>query len=174
MQLRADAKLPFPRPKVFAAYRDKLVDLLPYLPNVRKIEVKSRDESGKIVKLYNVWHGGGEIPAAARAVLSEAMLTWDDRATWNEEDFTTDWVIKTHAFSEAIQCEGKNRYVEEGGNTILEIRGVLEIDAKKIRGVPRFLAGKIGKTVEEFMIGKIQPNLVETVKGLQKYLESKH
>ena len=59
MQLRADAKLPFPRPQVFAAYRDKLVDLLPYLPNVRKIDVKSRDENGKTVKLLNVWHGGG-------------------------------------------------------------------------------------------------------------------
>lgn len=173
MQLRADAKLPFSRPEVFAAYRDKLVDLLPFLPNVRKIDVKSRDESGTIVKLLNVWHGGGEIPAAARAVLSESMLSWDDHATWNEEDFTCGWVIKTHAFTEAVKCEGKNRFVEEGGSTVLEIRGVLEIDAKKIRGVPGFLAGKVGRTVEEFLVGKIQPNLVETVKGLQKYLESK-
>ena len=172
MQLRADAKLPFSRPEVFAAYRDKLPELLPYLPNVRKIDVKSREEDGKITKLLNVWHGGGEIPAAARAVLSEAMLTWDDQATWNEEDFTTTWVIKTHAMTEAVKCEGTNRYLEENGQTVLEIRGVLEIDAKKIRGVPGFLAGKVGKTVEEFLIGKIQPNLVETVKGLQKYLES--
>jgi len=175
MQLRADAKLPFPRAKVFEAYRDKLVELLPYLPNVRSIDVKSREETGengKIVKMLNVWHGGGEIPAAARAVLSEAMLTWDDHATWNEEDFTTAWTIKTHAMTDAVKCEGSNRYIEEGGSTVLEIRGVLEIDAKKIRGVPGFLAGKVGRTVEEFLIGKIQPNLVETVKGLQKYLES--
>ena len=172
MQLRADAKLPFPRERVFAAYRDNLKDLLPYLPNVRSIDVKSREENGKIVKMLNVWHGGGEIPAAARAVLSEAMLTWDDHATWNEEDFTTQWIIKTHAMTDAVKCEGSNRYIVEGDSTVLEIRGVLEIDAKKIRGVPGFLAGKVGRTVEEFLIGKIQPNLVETVKGLQKYLES--
>ena len=174
MQLRADAKLPFPRPEVFAAYRDKLVDLLPYLPNVRKIEVKSREQDGKITKLLNVWQGGGDIPAAARAVLSEAMLGWDDHAEWNEEDFTTKWVIKTHAMTEAVKCEGTNRYIEDDGQTTIEIRGVLEIDAKKIKGVPGFLAGKVGKTVEEFLIGKIQPNLVETVKGLQKYLESQY
>lgn len=171
MELRADARLPFPRPKVFAAYRDHLVDLLPYLPNVRSIEVKTRKEEGKIVRLLNVWHGGGEIPAAARAVLSEAMLTWDDEATWNEEDFTCEWNIRTHAFTEAVKCTGKNRFVEKDGETTLEIRGTIEIDAKKIKGVPGFLAGKVGKTVADFLVNKIQPNLVETAKGLQKYLE---
>jgi len=35
------------------------------------------------------------------------------------------------------------------------------------------LTGKVGKIVEEFLVGKIQPNLVETVKGLEKYLQSK-
>lgn len=173
MQLRADAKFPFPRPTVFAAYRDNLTDLLPYLPNVRRIEVKSRKDEGKVTKLFNVWHGGGEIPAAARAILSESMLSWDDDATWDEDAFTCKWIIKPHAFTEAVRCEGTNRFVEDGAGTLLEIRGALEIDAKKIRGVPGFLAGKVGKTVEEFLIGKIEPNLVETARGLEKYLESK-
>jgi len=173
MELRADARLPFPRAEVYAAYRDKIVDLLPFLPNVRSIEIKKRSDEGKIVRLLNVWRGGGEIPAAARAILSEAMLTWDDDAEWNEEDFSCVWKIRPHAFTEAVKCEGKNQFREEGGVTLLEIRGVLEIDAKKIRGVPGFLAGKVGRTVEEFLIGKIQPNLVETTRGLEKYLESK-
>ena len=42
MELRADATIPFPRPVVFAAYRDKLQDMLEYLPNVRKIEIRKR------------------------------------------------------------------------------------------------------------------------------------
>ena len=67
-----------------------------------------------------------------------------------------------------------NLFLEDGpGKTILQIRGKLEIDAKKIKGVPGFLAGKVGKVVEEFLVGKIQPNLVETVKGLEKYLQSR-
>ena len=40
MQLVADARIPFARPLVFATYRDKLADLVPYLPNVRAIDVK--------------------------------------------------------------------------------------------------------------------------------------
>lgn len=172
MELRADARLAFPRPIVFLAYRDKLAEMLPYLPNVRRIEVVDRTERDGTVTLHNVWHGGGEIPAAARAFLSEAMLSWDDTAEWNEADFTCHWVITTRAFTEAVRCEGWNRFSEDGAGTRLEIRGTLEIDARKIKGVPRLFAGKVGKGVEEFLVGKIQPNLVEVTQGLRQYLEA--
>ncbi len=172
MELRADAKIPFPRPVVFAAYRDKLVDLLPYLPNVRKIEVKKRDEDGKVVKLLNFWQGGGDIPAAARAFVSEAMLSWLDYATWNEEDWTCDWRIEPGAMTEAITCKGKNRFLEVGGETQLEIRGELAIDPKKLKGVPGFLSGKVASAVEELLVSKIKPNLVGTADGLTKYLKA--
>lgn len=174
MELSCDARIPFPRDVVFAAYRDDLVKLLPYLPNVRKIEIKSRRDDGPRSELVNIWHGGGEIPAAARAVLSESMLSWTDYATWLADQWACEWRIETHAFTEAVQCRGRNEFLEDGpGKTILQIRGTLEIDAKKIKGVPGFLANKVGKTVEEFLGNKIQPNLVETAKGLEKYLQSK-
>ena len=172
MELRADAHIPFPRDVVFAAYRDDITKVLAYLPNVRSIDVKSREDDGPVSKLVNIWHGGGEIPAAARAVLSESMLSWTDYATWDADKFRCDWRIETHAFTEAVLCKGFNTFIEESpGKTLLEIRGHMEIDAKKIRGVPGFLAGKVGRTVEEFLGGKIQPNLVETARGLTKYLE---
>lgn len=174
MELSCDARIPFPRDVVFAAYRDDLVKLLPYLPNVRRIEIKSRKDDGPRSELVNIWHGGGEIPAAARAVLSESMLSWTDYATWLGDQWVCEWRIETHAFTDAVNCRGRNAFLEDGpGKTLLQIRGKLDIDAKKIKGVPGFLAGKVGKIVEEFLVGKIQPNLVETVKGLEKYLQSK-
>jgi hypothetical protein len=174
MELRADAHIPFPRDVVFAAYRDDITQVLAYLPNVRSIDVKSRKDEGPRSELVNIWHGGGEIPAAARAVLSESMLSWTDYAKWDAEKLGCEWRIETHAFTEAVSCQGFNRFLEDGpGKTLLEIRGNIEIDAKKIRGVPGFLAGKIGRTVEDFLGGKIQPNLVETAKGLTKYLEQR-
>ncbi len=173
MELRADAHIPFPRDVVFAAYRDDITKVLDYLPNVRRIDVQSRVDDGPISKHVNIWHGGGEIPAAARAVLSESVLSWTDYATWDGLRFTCQWRIETHAFTEAVLCGGLNTFLEDGpGKTLLEIRGKMEIDAKKIRGVPGFLAAKVGRTVEEFLSGKIQPNLVETARGLGKYLES--
>lgn len=170
MELSADVTLPYSRDRVFAAYRDKLAELSEYLPNVRSIEVKSRIDDGAIVDLVNIWHGGGEIPKAARAFLSESMLSFTDYAKWDETDHTCAWRIETHAFTEAVSCSGKNRFVADGDKTRLEIRGTLAIDAKKVKGVPSFLAGKVGKAIEDFLGARIQPNLVEVSEGVGKYL----
>lgn len=174
MDLRADARIPFPHATVFAAYRDDIVELVPYLTNVQAIEVKSRTDDGPLAKFVNEWRGGGEIPAAIRAFLSESMLSWTDYATWNAQSLSCDWRIETHAFSDAVCAVGRNQFLDDGaGHTLLEIRGSFDVDAKKIRGVPRFLAGTIGRTVEDFMVGRIQTNLIETAKGLTRYLEAK-
>lgn len=171
MDLSADARLPFPRAAVFEAYRDKLPELVAFLPNVRGIEVRSRKDAPPITELLNVWHGGGEIPAAARAFLSESMLSWTDHARWDQDAWTCSWRIESHVFTEAIQCQGLNRFIEEGGETVLQIRGSLTIDPGKVKGVPRLLAGSVSKTAEEVLGGKIRPNLAEVSIGLRKYLE---
>lgn len=172
MQLSADAALPFPRPRVFSAYRDKLVELVEFLPNIRRIEERSRKDDGPRSEIVNVWHGGGDIPAAARAVLSEDMLNWTDYASWDESEYTCAWRIETHSFTEAVSCEGKNRFVETATGTRLEIRGELRIDATKIRGVPRLLAKTVGKAVEDLLVKKITPNLISVSDGLRRYLET--
>jgi hypothetical protein len=173
MQISTDARIPSPVPVVFTAYRDDLTKLLPYLPNVRSIEVTSRKDTGALAEFVNEWRGGGDIPAAIRAVLSEAILSWTDYATWNADTRVCDWRIATHAFTDAVKCGGTNRFVEDGaGATRLEVRGSLTIDAKKI-GVPSLLASTIGRAAEEFLVNKIQSNLVETAQGLAKYLQDK-
>ncbi|MFO0570042.1 MAG: hypothetical protein U0263_30645 [Polyangiaceae bacterium] len=173
MHLEADSTLAFPRPLVYATYRDKLVELVEFLPNIREIEVKSRKDDGKRVEFVNEWHGGGEIPAAARAVLSENMLSWTDYAKWNEDEWSCEWKIETHSFTEAVHCAGKNRFVEIDGKTRLEIRGELAIDGNKIKGVPKLLAKTVSRAVEDLLVKKITPNLLSVSDGLAKYL-AKH
>jgi hypothetical protein len=172
MELRADALIPFPREIVFSTYRDRIAKLLPYIPNVRSIDLMSRKDDGGVVELVNHWRGGGDVPAAIRAVLSDSVLEWTDYATWRTEGYRCDWRTETKAFSEAVRCQGVNLFLEnDARKTTLEIRGTLEVDAKKIRGVPSFLAGKIGRAVEEFLVGKIESNLLDTAKGVAKYLQ---
>ena len=171
MRLEADSVLPFSRERVFRTYRDDLAKLVPYLPNVRGIEVKERHDDASTVRFFNVWHGGGEIPAAARAVLSESMLSWDDHAEWDERSWLCKWDIVTHAFPGAVTCKGDNRFIELGPErTRLEIRGDLVIDLKRVRGVPSFLAGSLGRTIEQFLAGHISQNLTSVSDGLRKYM----
>lgn len=171
MKLEADATLPFPRERVFAAYRDELPELVVHLPNVTRIEVREREETPEGVRLVNVWHGGGEIPAAARAFLDESMLSWTDHALWDRREWTCSWRIEPSAFREALTCAGKNRFLEVAGGTRLEIRGEIRVDAAKVRGVPRLLAGRVGDTVAEFLAKRIQPNLAGVTVALRRHLE---
>lgn len=173
MIISANAYIPFPRPLVYATYRDKLMELVSYLPDVRDIDIKSRREEGGLIHYVNEWHGGGEIPLVARAILSEAMLSWTDIATWNESEFTTVWRINTHAFTEAVYCAGKNTFKEVEKGTLIENRGTLTIDPKQIKGVPHFLAGTVSQTVEDYLAKKIEPNLLQVADGVRLYLEQK-
>jgi hypothetical protein len=173
MQISAQVRIPFPRPLVYATYRDKLLELQPYLPNVRGIEVRSRRETDGLVHIVNEWHGGGEIPAAARALLNESMLSWTDRAVWNDAEYFTQWQIETHAFQEAVHCTGKNSFLAEGDTTLVVSKGNLAIDSSQIHGVPHFIAQVVGGVVEEFLGQKIAPNLVELGEGVSHYLQQR-
>jgi hypothetical protein len=169
MEIHADAHVPFARPAVFAVYRDDMTKLLPYLPNVRSIEVKSRRDEGAIAEIVNEWRGGGEIPAAIRAVLSESALAWTDTATWDANAFRCAWRTETHAFQGAVRSSGENVFLEDGpGGTLIQFRGSLEVDAKKIRGVPGFLASTVGKSAEEFLVTRVKANLLETARAVAK------
>lgn len=171
MELRAEAIIDQNRDTVFRVYRDELPDLLAYLPNVRGIEVKSRKGDGPIVEFVNVWHGGGDIPAAVRAFLSDSMLSWTDHAKWDESDWSCQWRSEAHSFTEAVDSRGKNTFVELGPEKMaIRINGRIDVDASRISGIPRLVAGKIGKLIEGFLIKQVQDNLQEVARGVDRYL----
>ena len=174
MELRTEATIDQPRDVVFRVYRDILPDLIPWLPNVRGIDVKSRSEKGDVVELVNVWHGGGDVPAAVRAILSDSVLSWTDYAEWNETNHTCKWRSESHSFKEAVDSRGVNSFVELGPNKMaIRIDGRIDVDAAKIPGVPRLVAGKVGKLIEGFLIKQVQDNLQEVARGVGRYLKEK-
>ncbi|HWV37194.1 MAG TPA: SRPBCC family protein [Vulgatibacter sp.] len=171
MDLSAEASIAQPRDAVFRVYRDELVNLLPYLPNVRRIEVKSREEKGDRVALVNVWHGGGEIPAAVRKFLSDSMLSWTDYAEWDEAEHACTWRSESHSFKDAVHSQGRNVFLEDGpGRSIIRIGGRIDVDAARIKGVPSLLAGGIGPVIERFLVKQVQDNLQEVARGVDRYL----
>jgi len=170
--ISTDILLPFPRSIVYATYRDKLDELIPYMRNIRSINAKSREVKNGVLVCVNEWHGGGEIPAVARTILSEEMLSWTEHNAWDDSSYKMNWKIETHAFTEAVHCAGENHFLDRNGATLVKSRGKLEIDAKEIKGVPFFISKQIANLVEDFLSQKIEPNLKEMGEGVQQYLES--
>jgi hypothetical protein len=170
MELLADAVIPYPRTRVFAAYRDGLVELARYLPNIRSIQRISCVERGDEIDLVNEWTGGGDIPAVARSILKESMLRWTDHATWFEREFRVLWRSDIHAFPGAVKTAGENHFIEIAAGTRLAIRGHFTCDASKIPGVPRLLAKPVSATIEKVMVGQIAKNTVETARGVARLI----
>ncbi len=171
MKIALAVRLPFPRSVVYATYRDKMLDLVPYMANVRAIELQSRQDGEAETQLVTVWHGGGSIPGPARAFLSEDLLSWTDYATWKSTDFSVDWRTETHAFTEAVRSGGRNLFLEDGDGTRIESRGELNIDTKQLKGIPSFVAGSIASTIEDLLGKQIDSNFKEMGAGVSRYLQ---
>lgn len=171
MDIKADARVPFPIDRVFSTYRDRIVELVPRLPNIRSIEVRSRVERDGEIDLESDWLGGGDIPKAVRGLLSESMLRWTDYATWSSVESTVIWRTDVHAFSGAVASAGKNQFVAEGSCTRIEIRGSLTIDPAKIPA-PRILARTVAETATKIIVGVVSTNLLEVARGVSELLAS--
>ncbi len=133
--------------------------------------MKSRQEENKRIYCVNLWRGGGRMPLAVRAVLGETMLSWTDYETWDESNFTLEWSIETHAFTEAVFCAGKNCFLENNGATIIETRGELRIEPAQLKGFPQSLKGQIATMVEKFLEKKIVLNHIQMGEVVHNYLE---
>jgi hypothetical protein len=177
VKIEADVHLSFPRDVAFRAYRDELPNLLPYLPNVRSIEVKEREESpGGVAtrtRLLNLWRAKADIPAVAQALVKPEMLAWDDHALWDEADWTCEWRVVPHFFTERVRCRGKNTFVPDATGVVLQLRGELDVDVKGVPGVPRLIASTVGAGIEKFVVALLTPNLTSVGQGLERYLKAK-
>ena len=172
-RLNVDDRVDYPREQVFETFRDHLVELIDYLPNIENIEVESREQiDEETVEVVNIWSAEEkDIPAMARKFIKPEMLQWTDYATWRKDEWVCDWEMEVGFLQDAITCKGQNRYIEENGSTKIQIDGDLEVDATQIPGVPRLVASKVGSAVENFVVKLIEPNLTDVNRGLERYLE---
>jgi len=173
MDFEIEEKVKFGRELVFTTIRDKLAELVPYLPNVKKIEVLERKKTKGVIQLTNKWYADYKIPALVRKVIKVDELSWTDYAKWYDDDYTCEWRIEPVVFKDYVKAEGKNFFIEKGDETIVKLTGHIEIDVSSHPLVPRLLAGTVNKEITGIVLMGIKPNLVSLIEGLRKYLSKK-
>lgn len=164
--------IPFPREQVFRTHRDRLEELVAYMPNVESVVTEEREEDGEIVRLVNAWRAAqSEIPTIARPFIKPDMLSWIDRAEWDEDEYAVDWETSLGFLPDAIECRGRSEFIDYGDETQMQIEGEIVVDGSKIPGVPRLMAGKLAKALEGFVVNLVKPNFTETNAIVARYLE---
>lgn len=173
MKFRSESTIHHPREVVFAAYRDRLSSVVPYLEDIKAVNVLSRSEAGTSVTLHNEWVSDRDVPKVAAGIIKPEHLKWDDYATWDAATHKCAFEIKTRMFTDNVKCVGGNQFLDDGkGGTRVVLEGQFDVSLKDIPGVPRFLAGTIAPQVEKFIVALIQPNLEKVNVAVGRFLDA--
>lgn len=174
MKVEADSRVSFSRERVWSVYLDELENMVEFLPNVSRIERKSREETGGMVKIVRLWTAKAKLPDAASSFIKPHMLQWTDYASWDRATWRCSWRIETGALPGAVECSGQTIYEETSASvSVVSLRGELHIHPEKVPGVPRLLSRTLQPLVERVIVAGIEPNLRGVAGGVEKYLKAK-
>lgn len=155
---------------VYNLVRNDLSKIVPYLPNVDKIETKETQDTVNGVKVTNHWYAKVDLPSLLKKFLKPEILSWKDIATWNDETKSVDYKMESFLANDLFDASGTNKFVDLGdGKTELHLSFSLTIYPEKVPGVPRLLAGKAKPMIEGLVEKMIAPNLTSLGKGINEY-----
>ncbi len=171
MHIESKDVIDHPQSEVYPLVRDEMHKIVPYLPNIERIDVLSAERVGPTeVHMKNHWHPKLEIPGIIRKLVNPELFSWRDDAVWRDDKGLVEYKIYGSVAKEAYTCSGINYFTAIGDNkTELKVTFDLTIYPDKIPGVPRFLASKVLPTLEGLIRNTLEPNLTSLAKGLKGY-----
>lgn len=172
MKIHSESRIRHPQSLVYTAYRDRLPEVVPYMPDIAEISVVSREDRPQGPRLHNRWRSDRDIPTVVQRFLRPEMLCWDDHAEWFDDEGACSWRLSIPAFPTQVQCAGRNTFVADGAHTRVVLTGELTIQADKIPGVPRLLARTMAPQIEKFIVALITPNLERVNGALGEFLDA--
>ena len=172
MNISIKSTIPFPIKAVFEAMRDHMPELVPYMPNVQKIDVEHRQQDGNILHLRNRWTPAQtEIPSVARPFIKPEQTYWIYHAQWEDNTNACSWRLEMAFMPDRIDCSGTTSFVAlTDTQTQMVIKGTLTLNLKGL--VPRLLLNRATKSVESFVGKMVEPNFQKTTEALTNYLKN--
>ena len=165
----------YPVEAVAYTLRDRLGELAKFLPEIDDIELVDRTvHSTDRLSIINLWQGNQQsAPKGVRPFVSRKMLAWRDVAEWYGDPLRVEWRFETLHFESLFTCSGVN-YFEPTTDLSAQIRltGQLQVYPERVPGVPKFLAKRMGPTIEKWLINMITPNLKQLPRAIQALLDA--
>ncbi|MDC0254295.1 SRPBCC family protein [Bacteriovoracales bacterium] len=174
MKLVSKDIIPRSREEVYNVLKNDLEKLVPYMPNVSKIEMVDRKEKGGgLTAITNHWYANAEIPTIAKKFIKEELMSWKDKALWHDSEFYVEYELESFWGNDIYDATGKNVMKELGPDkTELTLTCDLVIHPSKVPGIPKFLVKKVLPAIEGLIEKILQPNLTSLGKGLISYFNA--
>ena len=139
-----------------------LIERLSAMPAFRSRDLieKTEEPDGKVTWRFKVV-AGGEIPPAARKVLSEDMLTWVETSTFDPNTHSIAWDIDPMVMKDKFSGSGTWQLVGEAGGTKRIIEGAISIKFPLV-----------GKVAEAFIINELKKNYTVEPQIHQDFFDS--
>jgi hypothetical protein len=160
-----------PADDVYHLVRDQIQVIVPYLPNVRRIDTLGREAAGPgRTEVVNHWYAIAEVPTALSKVIKPEFFSWRDQALWTDETRSVSYRLESALASDLYDARGVNTFTALAERrTELRVACDVEIHADRIPGVPRFVLNKLLPSIEKLLGLVLEPNLRSLGKGLTSY-----
>lgn len=156
---------------VYFLVKDNIQKIVPFLPNVEKIETVSQEQiSASQTKRVNKWYAHAEIPAVAKKFVSKELLSWTDYALWDDRNFCVNYDLKSNWAQDLYTAKGLNSFRSIDANkTEFTVECDVIIYPDKIPGVPKFLVQKVLPHIEKLIEKIIAPNMSSLGHGIKDF-----
>lgn len=172
MKLNLTTEVAHERDLVFEVQRDRLPELVRYLPNVESIERVRKEQVGDVLHLRNEWVGSSDdIPGIIKPMVKPEWLTWSDEAEWDGAAFESRWVTHLRVFPGAITSQGTTRFEEDGSDCLVSVHGEFTIDPTKITMVPPAIAKRVAAAIERFVVSALETNMRRTFQAVEEFID---
>lgn len=171
MHLESKHIIEQPAEVVYPLMRDDIARIVPYLPNVRRIDTLTHERTSDTrVEVVNHWFAIAEVPGPLKRVVAPELFSWKDFATWKDDERSVEYRLESMLARDLYDARGTNYFTPVGdGRTELRVTCDIEIHAHRIPGVPKLLLGKVMPIFEQLMTQLLAPNLRSVGRGLSKY-----
>ena len=175
MRLESRKVLQRPLAEVYQLVKNDLDKLVPYLPNVGKIDVKNKTDKGDgKTEIVNHWYAKAELPSMLTKFIKPEIFSWKDVALWDDGSHSVAYELTSFLVGDLFEARGVNSFkTVENDKTELVVTCEIKIYPEKVPGVPKLLAGTVRPMIEGLIEKIIGPNLSSLGEGLEKYFKNK-
>jgi hypothetical protein len=173
MELTSKTIIPAPLNTVYDLVKNDLSKIVPYLPNVEKIEVLESQSNESKTNIINKWYAKADMPRALKKFVKPEIFSWKDTAIWDDDIKEVKYTLESFLANDLFDAHGNNAFKSVGENeTELIVYCSVKIYPEKVPGVPRLLARTVSPLIEGLVEKLLGPNLKSLGTGINDYLKS--